>query len=884
MRTFLTSLIWITHCVLFGSNLPAGFVETKITEQLDPTTMALAPDGTIFVGEKNGTIWVIRDDVRLEDPFIRLEVDNYNERGLSGIAIHPEFEENGWVYVFYTFPESNYNQVSRFTANGDLAIPGSEAVMLEIDPLSGSVHNGGSISFDSENRLFISVGDGSQGLNGQDMNSLNGKVLRINDDGTIPEDNPYYNELVGKYRSIWAYGLRNPFTMAIQANTDRIYACDVGANQWEEVNDILKGKNYGWNLTTGVNPIGAIPDDYKNPIHSYSHSVGCAIVGANFYSPRTISFPEKYYDKFFFADYCQGFIKMIDPETEELLGNFATGINRPIQILTHHDGSMYYLERNGMGGGTIEDNTNSSNGILWKITYSGSGSPFISSQPESLLLPIGETARFELRASGDEALVYQWIIDGIHVEGNQDVLEIENVVLGQNGTQVQCVVTNQIGRDTSEIAILTVTENTRPNPTILRPTNELYAAGDTIFFAGEIFDLEDQNLLADAYSWRIDFHHNAHTHPAMEPINGISEGQFIIPIVGETSTNVWYRIYLKATDSAGLSKTTFVDVFPEIVTFTIQTNPSNLEVNIDGRTTISPAGVQSVKGIARTVQAIPFQKVGGDYLLFENWNLDVTSPTVSFLAEEGEQNYTAEFRRIEEGHGIGLLGEYRNSVAINFSGEPDLIRVDTTIDFILTEQSPLPEIITQDYFIVRWTGLIEPFASGEYTFYTSSDDGAKLWIDDTVVIDRWRQQAVAEADGTFYMEEGNLYPIRLEYFEAEGHSVIQLRWKSDLVKKQIIPKSQLYVVPIEDAETPFEVQIKQNPVRDRIEFSIIAETSGIMTLSVYDLSGKFIKRSPFFFFPGETIYQVRTTELASGFYLLEYRNDESRQVLKLVKY
>jgi len=884
MRILLMCLIFISTCLLHASNLPSGFIETKITEQLDPTTMALAPDGAIFLGEKNGTIWVIRDDVRLPDPFVQIEVDNFNERGLSGIAVHPEFDENGWVYVFYTVPESNFNRVSRIKANGDLAIPDSEEVLLEIDPLSGSVHNGGALVFDSNHLLYISVGDGAQGLNSQDLNSLNGKVLRINDDGTIPEDNPYFDALNGTYRSIWAYGLRNPFSMAIQANSDRIYLCDVGSNQWEEVNHILKGKNYGWNLTTGINAIEDLPVNYENPIHSYSHSVGCAIVGANFYDPIHPVFPEEYLGKFFFADYCQGFIKMIDPETEELLGNFATGINRPIQLLTHHDGSMYYLERNGMGGGSVEDNTNSSNGVLWKISYSGSGAPFISSQPTSILLPEGETARFEIRASGDEKLQYQWLLNESEVDGNRDVFELKNVRLDQNNTQIQCIVSNELGSDTSQIAILSVTENTRPNPEILLPqTSALYTAGDTLFFKGTIKDEEDQSFYLSGYTWWIDFHHDGHTHPAMEVQNGMEEGMYIIPRIGETSTNVWYRVYLKATDSGGLSKTTYTDIFPQIVHFTIATDPPGLKVNIDGKSTMSPALIQSVNGIARTVQALPFQNLNGDYVLFQHWDSGETSPTFSFLAEDQDPTYTAEFRTIRKGQGIGLLGEYRNSPALNFGGEPDVIRVDTTINFDMAEQSPIPDIITEDYFIVRWTGLIEPFSSGEYTFFTSSDDGAKLWIDEDVVIDRWRQQAVAEAEGNFYMEEGRRYPIRLEYFEAAGNAVIQLRWKSDLIKKQIIPKSQLYVVPKDNAETPFTIRVKQNPVDTKIDFTIQSEESGILTMTIYDLIGRPVIKKSVFFFPGETNYEFTSNPLVGGMYIAEFRNEISKQILKILK-
>jgi glucose/arabinose dehydrogenase len=213
--------------------------------------MALAPDGRLFVTEKIGRIRIIENGQMLTDPFLILEVDNINERGLSGIAFDPDFANNSYLYLYYTVKGENHNRVSRFTANGNYAVPGSETIIINIDQLSGTIHNGGAMVFGLDSKLYISVGDGGDGQMAQNMNSLRGKILRINSDGTIPDDNPFYNVASGINRAIYAMGVRNSFSMTVQPGTGRIYATDVGVSTWEEVNDILPGKNYGWPIIEG---------------------------------------------------------------------------------------------------------------------------------------------------------------------------------------------------------------------------------------------------------------------------------------------------------------------------------------------------------------------------------------------------------------------------------------------------------------------------------------------------------------------------------------------------------------------------------------------------------------------------------------------------------
>src|SRR5882762_10228589 len=275
-----------------AATLPTGFVETQISGLSAPTAMDFAPDGRLFVCLQGGNLRVIKNGVLLAAPFVSLTVDSAGERGLLGIAFDPNFITNNFLYVYYTVPGTfAHNRVSRFTTNGDVAVPNSETVILDLDNLSGAGnHNGGAIHFGPDGKLYIAVGENANGANSQTLANLLGKVLRINADGTIPTSNPFFNA-AGARKEIWALGLRNPFTFAFQPNTTRMFINDVGQSTWEEINDGIAGANYGWPTTEGPtsNP------RFRSPIFWYGHgslsTEGCAITGGAFYNPTTVQFP-----------------------------------------------------------------------------------------------------------------------------------------------------------------------------------------------------------------------------------------------------------------------------------------------------------------------------------------------------------------------------------------------------------------------------------------------------------------------------------------------------------------------------------------------------------------------------------------------------------------
>ncbi|HZF10846.1 MAG TPA: PQQ-dependent sugar dehydrogenase [Thermoanaerobaculia bacterium] len=344
----LAALLLTFAAPVAAATLPAGFTESVVGSGLtSPTAMALAPDGRLFVSEQGGTLRVIKNGTLLATPFLTVTVSSAGERGLLGVTFDPAFPSTPFVYVYYTATTPTiHNRVSRFTANGDVAMAGSETVLLDLNDLSSATnHNGGSLHFGPDGKLYVAVGENANGANSQTLANLLGKLLRINADGTIPTDNPFFSTATGVNRAIWAWGLRNPFTFSFQPGTGRMFINDVGQSTWEEIDDGIAGSNYGWPTTEGP----TTDPNFRGPIFFYGHgtgpTVGCAITGGTFYNPPVDSFPPGYTGTYFFADFCSGWIRRLDPGNGNAVTDFASGINAPVDLRVADDGSLYYLAR-----------------------------------------------------------------------------------------------------------------------------------------------------------------------------------------------------------------------------------------------------------------------------------------------------------------------------------------------------------------------------------------------------------------------------------------------------------------------------------------------------------------------------------------------------------
>lgn len=464
-----------------AATLLTGFTETQISNNatnplLEPTAMEFAPDGRLFVTQQGGKLRVIKNGTLLANEFASLTVDSANERGLLGVAFDPEFATNHYVYVYYTVPGSGgtpaRNRVGRFTANGDVA-QGGATTIFDLDPLSDATnHNGGAIHFGPDGKLYVAVGDNANSPNAQSLDTLHGKILRINPDGSFPSDNPFYNAGVPKDRkgAIWALGVRNPYTFAFEPATGRMYINDVGdagPDVREEINDGANaaGVNFGWPNCQGQcpNPPAFQYGTYRDPLYAYDHSDGCAITGGAFYNPPTPQYPpQTYLTHYFFSDFCGGWIERYDPQTDTVASaKFASGIANPVDLKVGLDGNLYYLAR---GGG-------SSTGV-WRVNYATGLAPSVLTQPVNETVQVGQSASFSVRMAGTSPLTYQWQRNsgpaGPYQDisnANQPTYTLTNAQLADNGAKFRCVVSNALGTVTSQAGTLTVQANVKP-PTV----------------------------------------------------------------------------------------------------------------------------------------------------------------------------------------------------------------------------------------------------------------------------------------------------------------------------------------------------------------------------------------------------------------------------------
>ncbi|MDR7521986.1 MAG: PQQ-dependent sugar dehydrogenase [Armatimonadota bacterium] len=285
-----------------------------------PVYVTHAGDGSgrLFIVEQAGLVRIFRNGALLPTPYldIRSRVTCCGEMGLLSVAFHPRYAVNGRFFVNYTTETGGRRSVIAeyrvSPTNPDVADP-AERVLLEI-PQPFRNHNGGLNLFGPDGTLYIGLGDGGgagdpQG-NGQRLDVLLGKVLRIDvDRGTpygIPRDNPFIR-IAGVRREIYAYGLRNPWRFSFDRVTHRLFLADVGQNTWEEINIIEQGNNYGWNIMEGAHcyPPGTpcSVGDLVLPIAEYDHTQGCSVTGGYVY--RGSAVPELA-GKYIFGDYCSG--------------------------------------------------------------------------------------------------------------------------------------------------------------------------------------------------------------------------------------------------------------------------------------------------------------------------------------------------------------------------------------------------------------------------------------------------------------------------------------------------------------------------------------------------------------------------------------------------
>ncbi len=323
-----------------------------------------AGDNRLFVVEQPGRIRIVRSGQLLTQPFLDItaKVASGGERGLLSMAFHPDYAHNGFLYVDYT-DRNGDTRVERYRVSADANVAdaaSSHQILFQAQPFAN--HNGGLVRFGPDGRFYIGLGDGGsagdpQG-NGQNRNTLLGKILRIDVDGAdpyaIPADNPFVHA-TGTRPEIWAYGLRNPWRYAFDATGEQLYIADVGQADWEEV-DIAPastgGLNYGWNTMEGRHCYNRSQCDDISltlPYLEYDHGQGCSITGGVVYRGQAIPRLAGHY---LYSDYCSGFLRSFRFVSGALLDRTDWNLPIPNGVLSFGQdaaGEVYVMT----GGGDV---------------------------------------------------------------------------------------------------------------------------------------------------------------------------------------------------------------------------------------------------------------------------------------------------------------------------------------------------------------------------------------------------------------------------------------------------------------------------------------------------------------------------------------------------
>lgn len=235
-----------------SKSVPSVEVETVAGGLETPWAIAFAPDGRIFITERPGRIRIKKDGKLQRELWMDVDAYEVSEAGLMGLALDPGFGRNRFVYVAYTYRDSSGRLKNRLVRLRDDPATGKGVMdKILVDGVAGSNnHNGGRVKFGPDGKLYWTTGDAQNARRSQTVSSLNGKILRLNPDGTIPSDNPLGTSLV------YSYGHRNPQGLAWQPGTGRLYATEHGPSGFQgccmdEVNLIEPGKNYGWPVIRG---------------------------------------------------------------------------------------------------------------------------------------------------------------------------------------------------------------------------------------------------------------------------------------------------------------------------------------------------------------------------------------------------------------------------------------------------------------------------------------------------------------------------------------------------------------------------------------------------------------------------------------------------------
>ena len=499
---------------LHAATVPPGFTETLVASGLSsPTAMQFAPDGRLFVAEQGGRLRVIKDGVLLPTPFLTLTVSAAGERGLLGVAFDPEFATNRFVYVYYTATTpAVHNRISRFTANGDVAVAGSEVVLLDLDNLSGATnHNGGALAFGAGRQALCRRRRERQRRQRADRSAT--CSARCCGSTATERSRPTTRSSgrrPGNNRAIWALGLRNPFTFAFDPGSDRMFINDVGQNTWEEINDGIAGANYGWPETEGA----TTDPRFVSPRYAYNHSAGCAITGGAFYAPSIHAVSGRVPERLLL----RRLLRRLDPQARSGSGQQRRALRQRHPVPRRSQGRQ--RRQPVLPGARIGrlDRRRVPNLVRGEHAQHHHAPV----EPDRRAGRVGDVQRPRIGPAAAPLSVAAQRRRTSPAQRRRTTRSSPAQPTTARGSAPSSATT--AGNVLSNEAVLTVTANQPPTGTITQPAaGTLYSGGSVINYAGTATDPEDGTLPASAFTWRVDFHHDTHSHPFVPSTTGAHE-------------------------------------------------------------------------------------------------------------------------------------------------------------------------------------------------------------------------------------------------------------------------------------------------------------------------------------------------------------------------
>ncbi len=495
------------------------------------------------------------------------------------------------------------------------------------------MHHGNAMLFGPDGKLYWATGDNSENTTAQDLSSIHGKILRINPDGSIPTDNPFYNT-PGANKTVYAYGFRNPFRMTFTP-TGELLVADVGDQAWEELNNVKAGFNYGWPSAEG----NCDTCGYVDPVYSYAHTPAPARAGSittvTVYTGSALG--QEYQNKVFVSDYTLHWMKVLtfDSTYTSLISEqtFDSEAGTTVQLLQGPgtDQNLYQL--------------NIYPGELYRIAPSGGNrapTAVLTATPSYGASPL--TVQFSSAGSSDPdagtTLSYNWDLG----DGTTSTETSPSHTFSTNGTY-SVTLTVSDGEKTGQATQKIFAGDTPPQIVTITPVSgSKYNAGDVISFSATATDAEDNTLPDSAYKWTVVFHHADHIHPYLDNVVG-PNGTVTLSTSEHNVDTTWYEITVTVTDSQGLSTTKSVDIRPNLVTLNFNSNDPNATYTIDGIPHKGSYTEQAVVGVVRVLDAPSPQNVTGGQLVFNSWS-DGQTQQHTISTPGSNTTYTVNFDKV----------------------------------------------------------------------------------------------------------------------------------------------------------------------------------------------------------------------------------------------